>query len=239
MTYLKKISIEQEIDWYLCRGESRLLNSGLADNSLLYKKQKFARLYREGDKILKVCLVQSWPKDAIRKYTGKSQAERESASAVLLADLGINTPRTFFSAFSISPWSCIESLHEMSFLERYEFLSNHISERDDSEKIIRLIAKDSAKMINNMIFLKDFGLGNVMYHPNGHISWIDNDLKKFSKSSALTAFAINLLRERVFNYTDETDTKAFWKILSEHCHIHNELLHEFLSYPAASRSLAG
>lgn len=223
---LQKITIGNKASWFICHGKSSMVSSDKTQKEFLYKEQKFARLYKAGDKILKVCFVQSWPKDAIKKYMSGSQAHREKTSAEILTDLGIKTPRTYFSAFSLSPFNRIESLHEMSFLDKYELLNKHISQRKDSEVIVRLIAGDLAVMTNNMICLKDLGLGNIMYSPEEGLSWIDNDIKRFSDKRQLAAFMIHHLRPRLLNHINEFDAKAFWEVFAKESFIHQDLLQE-------------
>jgi hypothetical protein len=114
----------------------------------------------------------------------------------------------------------------MSFLDNHELLNKYISQRKDSEKIVRLIAADLAVMTNNMICLKDFGLGNILFSPAAGISWIDNDVKKFSDKGRLASFMMRHLRPRLLNRIDERDAKAFWEVLAEKSFIHRELLRE-------------
>lgn len=226
---LQKIIIVQATSWFFCRGESAIIAAGKIREEFLYKEQEYSRIYRAGDKLLKVCCVQSWPKDVIRKYFAKSQADRERKSAEMLAGLGLNTPQSYFCAFSLSPSNRFESMHEMSFLDHHEHLNKHLSQRQDSEEIVRLIAADLAIMTNNMLCLKDFGLGNIMYDPNGKIFWIDNDIKEFSDRRLLAAFMMRHLKLRLLNHINAVDANAFWEVFKERALVCEQLLQEFKS----------
>ena len=228
---LNKITIGGRKCWFLCRGESNLIIGNKIPDELMYKKNNCSRLYMHGDRILKVCIAQSWPKDSIRKYAWRSQAEREIKSAKLLAEFGLSTPKEYFSAFSLSPFNRIESIHEMSFLNGHENLDKHISTRHNSENIVRLIAEDLVTMTNNMVCLKDFGLGNIMYHPDTHISWIDNDISNFSDKNRLTCFMMEHLIPRLLRHIDARDKEVFWNVFRERSIIYNEMMAEYHCCP--------
>ena len=101
--FLKNINIEGVSHLFVCKGRSRITNAGNVEDASLFKRQLYANLYKVDNYILKVCYGQSIPKDVFRKYALKSQAERESKSAAILSELGLVTPKTYFSAFSLFP----------------------------------------------------------------------------------------------------------------------------------------
>ncbi len=213
--FFKNIKIEGSPHLFVCKGHSRIAETGKLEEPVLFKRQLYANLYKVDDHILKVCYGQSIPKDIMRKYGLKSQAEREAGSAATLSRLGLMVPRTYFSAFSLFPLTrrWVESIHEMDFLAGYQDIRRatfiHCQHRFD---LITCFGKDLATILDAMLCPKDLGFGNVMYHPDeGKLAWIDTDLKKFKSKEALARNLATKLNGRIFNYLDGFQINVFWK----------------------------
>ena len=216
--FIKKIKIEDNEHLFFCKGNSIIVDSEKINEHFIFKKQKYSTLYRAGNRILKVCYAQSIPKDLLRKYVLGSQAEREFKSSAILSHLGLLTPESCFSAFSLSPLTKdrIESLHEMSFLEHFEDIDKHFVHRRDSSDIVRCFAKDLAIISNNMFFPKDLGLGNIMYNEaESKIAWLDTDLKKITGKTQLAQKLMAQLTPRFLRYLSSPDTDLFWDVFCE------------------------
>lgn len=216
--YLKKIKIEGASHLFVCRGYSHIVDSKQLKKPFLFKKQLYANLYRSDNLLLKVCYGQSFPKDILRKYVLESQAEREFKSADILSKMGIITPKSYFSAFSISPFTkgLVESMHEMDFLDGFEGLNKHFIHRHDSLDIVRSFARDFAIITNEMLIPKDLGLGNIMYKTEeAKLAWLDTDLKKISNKKKLTHKVITSLNSRFLKYLNRHQVGVFWDVFSE------------------------
>ena len=216
--FFKNINIEGVSHLFVCKGLSHVANSGKVEDASLLKRQLHANLYKVDNYILKVCYGQSIPKDVFRKYALRSQAERESKSAAILSELGLITPKTYFSAFSLFPKmrNGVESMHEMEFLVGYEDLNPRFVYRPDCLDIIRCFGRDLAVMLNAMLCPKDLGLGNVMYNPAlDKLAWIDSDLRQFKKKETLGRTVMRRLGRRFLNYLDNCQTDIFWRSFCE------------------------
>jgi len=216
--FFKNINIEGVSHLFVCKGHSRIVNAGKVEYDSLFKRQLYANLYKVGNYILKVCYGQSIPKDIFRKYDLRSQAERESKSAAILSELGLITPKTYFSAFSLFPKmrKGMESMHEMDFLVGYDDLNPQFVHRPDCLSIIQCFGRDLAVILNAMLCPKDLGLGNVMYHPGeGKLAWIDSDLKEFKDKETLSRSVMRKLGRRFLNYLDKCQSDMFWRSFCE------------------------
>ena len=216
--YLKKIKIEDTSHLFVCKGHSRIVSSEKLKKSFLFKRQPYANFYITDGLLLKVCYGRSMPKDILRKYTFKSQAEREFKSADILSGLGLLTPRSYFSAFSLFPFTrgWVESMHEMDFLDGFEDLDKHFVHRKDSLEIIRCFARDLAIMTNEMLCPKDLGLGNVMYWTaQAKLAWLDTDLKKFTDKKKLSCQLMAHLQPRFLRYLSPRQAGLFRSVFSE------------------------
>lgn len=230
--FLKNINIEGVSHLFACKGHSRVASDGTIDDTCLFKRQSHAHLYKVGNYILKICYGQSIPKDIFRKYALKSQAQRESKSSAVLSELGLVTPKTYFSAFSVFPKmrKGVESMHEMDFLVGYDDLNPQFVNRPDSLDIIRCFGRDLAVMLNKMLCPKDLGLGNVMYHPGeDKLAWIDSDLKQFKNKEKLSRSVMGKLGRRFLNYLDNCQADMFWRSFFENSTLYAEK-QELLSY---------
>ncbi|WP_020588415.1 hypothetical protein [Desulfobacter curvatus] len=230
--FFKKVNIEGVSHLFVCKGRSRIVNAGKVEDAFLFKRQLYASLYKVDNHILKVCYGQSIPKDIFRKYALRSQAERESKSAFILSELGLVTPKTYFSAFSLFPKmrKGVESIHEMDFLAGYDDLNPNFVHRPDCLGIIRCFGRDLAVILNAMLCPKDFGLGNVMYHPGeDKLAWIDSDLKKFKNKETLSRTVMGKLGHRFLNYLDNCQADMFWRSFCENSILYAEK-NELLSY---------
>ena len=217
--FFKNITIESKPLLFICKGYSHIANTGIIKETLLFKRQLHATIYKENNHILKVCYGQSMPKDIFKKYALKSQAERESKSAAILSDLGLLTPKTYFSAFSVFPKmrNGVESMHEMDFMVGYDDLNPGFVYRPDCLNIIRCFGRDLAVILNAMFCPRDLGLGNIMYHPgNDKLAWIDSDLKHFKTIETLARTVMHRLGRRFLNYLDHRQTDIFWRSFCEH-----------------------
>jgi hypothetical protein len=217
--FFKDITIEGDSQLFVCKGNSRIANTGKVEKAFLFKRQSHANLYKVDNHILKVCYCQSMPKDIFKKYALKSQAERESKSATILSELGLVTPKTYFSAFSLFPKlrKGVESIHEMDFLVGYDDLNPKLIYRHpDCLGIIRCFGRDLAVILNAMLCPKDLGLGNVMYHPgDDKLAWIDSDVKHFKNKKALARTVMHRLGRRVLNHLNKCQTDMFWRSFCE------------------------
>ncbi len=216
--FFKKITIEGDAHLFVCKGYSRVVGTGKLKNAFLFKKQLHANIYKVDNHILKVCYSQSIPKDIFRKYALRSQAERESKSAAILSELGLFTPKTYFSAFSVFPKmrNGVESMHEMNFMVGYDDLNPRFVYRPDCLNIIRCFGHDLAVMLNAMLCPKDLGLGNVMYHPgDDKLAWIDSDLRHFKNKETLARTVMSRLGRRFLNYLDNCQADTFWRSFCE------------------------
>jgi hypothetical protein len=224
--FFKNITIEGESHLFVCKGDSCIANTGNFEKAFLLKRQSHADLYKLDNHILKVCYCQSMPKDILKKYALRSQAEREAQSAAILSELGLVAPKTYFKAFSLFPKlrKGVESMHEMDFLVGYDDLyPKLISRHPDCLNIIRCFGGDLAVMLNAMLCPKDFGLGNVMYHPGDNkLAWIDSDLKHFNNKKDLGRLVMHRLGRRVLNYLNEHQTDMFWQSLCENSTLFSE-----------------
>ena len=230
--FFQNITIEGVSHLFLCKGYSCIANTGTVKNAFLFKRQLHANLYKVDNHILKVCYGQSIPKDIFNKYALKSQAERESKSAAILSELGLATPKTYFSAFSVFPKmrKGMESMHEMDFMVGYDDLNPKFVNRPDCLNIIRCFGRDLAVMINAMLCPKDLGLGNVMYHPgNDKLAWIDSDLKHFKNKEALARTVMSRLDRRFLNYLNNCQADTFWRSFCENSSLFDKKK-ELLSY---------
>jgi len=216
--FLKNINIEGVSHLFVCKGRSRIVNAGNVEDAFLFKRQLYANLYKLDNYILKVCYGQSIPKDVFRKYALKSQAERESKSAAILSELGLVTPKTYFSAFSLFPKTRkgVESMHEMDFLVGYDDLTPKFLYRPDCLSIIQCFGRDLAVILNAMLCPKDLGLGNIMYHPGeGKLAWIDSDLKHFKDKETLSRNVMGQLGPRFLKHLDKCQSDMFWRSFCE------------------------
>jgi len=224
--FYKNITIEDESHLFVCKGCSRIANTGKVEKALLFKRQAHANLYKLDNHILKVCYCQSMPKDIFKKYALRSQAERESQSATILSELGLVTPKTYFSAFSLFPKlrKGVESMHEMDFLFGYDDLNPKLVYRHPkSLNIIRCFGRDLAVMLNAMLCPKDLGFGNVMYHPgDDKLAWIDSDVKQFKNKKTLARMVMYRLGRRVLNLLNNCQTEMFWRSFCENSTLFTE-----------------
>jgi len=230
--FFKNINIEGVSHLFVCKGRSRVANAGKAEDAFLFKRQLHANLYKVDNYILKVCYGQSIPKDVFRKYALRSQAERESKSAAILSELGLVTPKTYFSAFSLFPKMChgVESMHEMDFLVGYDDLNPKFVQRPDCLCIIQCFGRDLAVILNAMLCPKDLGLGNIMYHPGeDKLAWIDSDLRRFKNKENLSRNVMGKLGRRFLNYLDNCQADMFWRSFCENSTLFAEKK-ELLSY---------
>nr|WP_320193786.1 hypothetical protein [uncultured Desulfobacter sp.] len=230
--FFKRIAIEGDAHLFACKGCSHVANTGKVENAFLFKRQLHASIYKVDNHILKVCYGQSIPKDMFRKYALSSQAERESKSAAILSELGLLTPKTNFSAFSVFPKmrNGVESMHEMNFMVGYDDLNPRFVYRPDCLHIIRCFGRDLAVMLNAMLCPKDLGLGNIMYHPgNDKLAWIDSDLRHFKNKETLARMVMSRLGRRFLNYLDNCQADTFWRSFCEKSTLFTEKK-ELLSY---------
>nr|WP_320013706.1 hypothetical protein [uncultured Desulfobacter sp.] len=230
--FFKNINIEGVSHLFVCKGRSRVANAGKVEEASLFKRQLYANLYKVNNYILKVCYGQSIPKDVFRKYALRSQADRESKSAAILSELGLITPKTYFSAFSLFPKmrKGMESMHEMDFLVGYDDLNLKFVHRPDCLSIIQCFGRDLAVILNAMLCPKDLGLGNVMYHPGeGKLAWIDSDLRQFKDKETLSQSVMRKLSRRFLNYLDKCQSDMFWRSFCENSTLFAEK-GELLSY---------
>lgn len=231
-SFLKNINIEGISHLFVCKGDSRIASRGTLDDAFLFKRQLHANLYKMGNYILKVCYGQSIPKDIFRKYALRSQAERESKSAAILSELGLVTPKTYFTAFSLFPkmHKGVESMHEMNFLVGYDDLNSKFIHRPDCLSIIQCFGRDLAVILNAMLCPKDLGLGNIMYHPGeDKLAWIDSDLRLFKDKENLSRNVMGRLGRRFLNYLDNCQTDMFWRSFCENSTLFTKK-EELLSY---------
>lgn len=230
---VRKITVGGFSQVFACKGFSHMVESDKLKAPYLFKKQLYAKLYKDGNYILKVCYSQSIPKDLFRKYILKSQAERESKSAEILSQLGLLVPKSYFRVFSLSPFAKgrIESMHEMDFLNGFEDLPpKFFAQRDDSTNIIECFGRDLARVTDAMYCPKDLGMGNVMYHKiDKKMAWIDTDLRKFKSKSKLSQSIMSQLRPRFLNRIDSQQSEVFWKVFCESSTLFPEKK-ELLSY---------
>ena len=230
--FLKNLNIEGNSHLFVCKGDSHIAKRGTLDSACLFKRQLHANLYKVDNYILKVCYGQSIPKDVFRKYALRSQAERESKSATILSELGLVTPKTYFSAFSLFPkmHKGVESMHEMDFLVGYDDLNPKFVQRPDCLSIIQCFGRDLAVILNAMLCPKDLGLGNVMYHPGeGKLAWIDSDLRQFKDKKTLSRSIIGKLSHRILRHLDNCQSDIFWQSFCENSTLFAEK-GELLSY---------
>ncbi|NDY72476.1 hypothetical protein DO021_12460 [Desulfobacter hydrogenophilus] len=230
--FFKNINIGGISHLFVCKGDSRIASREMLDDSFLFKRQLHANLYKVDDYILKVCYGQSIPKDIFRKYALKSQAERESKSAAILSELGLVTPKTYFSAFSLFPKmrKGVESMHEMDFLSGYDDLNPKFVHRPDCLGIIQCFGRDLAVMLNAMLYPKDLGLGNIMYHPvEGKLAWIDSDLRHFKDKETLSRSVMRKLNHRFLKHLNNCQSDIFWRSFCENSTLFAEK-GELLSY---------
>ncbi len=230
--FLRNINIEGISHLFVCKGNARIASRGTLDSNFLFKRQLHANLYKVDNYILKVCYGQSIPKDIFRKYALRSQAERESNSAAILSELGLVTPKTYFSAFSLFPKmrKGVESMHEMDFLVGYDDLNPKFVHRPDCLSIIQCFGQDLAVILNAMLCPKDFGLGNIMYHPGeGKLAWIDSDLRRFKDKKTLSRSVMRKLSHRFLKHLDNCQADIFWRSFCENSTLFAEK-EELLSY---------
>jgi len=218
--FIKKIKIKGNEQLFICRGNSHIVDADKLNEQFIFKNQKHATLFKVENRILKVCHAQSVPKDILRKYILNSQAEREFKSADIISQLGLISPESNFSAFSLSPFTMIESMHEMSFLDNFEDIGKDFirkGDRRDSFGIISCFAKDLAIMTNEMFVPKDLGLGNIMYNrAEAKMAWLDTDLKKVKSKTQSAKMLMAQLTPRLFRHLSKQDTDLFWNVFCEH-----------------------
>ncbi|MCG8685348.1 MAG: hypothetical protein MI892_10760 [Desulfobacterales bacterium] len=222
---LKMICVEGSSHLFACKGFSHLVALNKLKRTCLFKRQLYANLYKVDNYILKVCYGQSIPKDVLRKYAFKSQAEREFKSAEILSQIGLKTPKSYFSAFSLFPLTkgWVESIHEMEFLHGFEDLNPDFIHRPDCLKIISCFAKDLAIITNAMFCPKDLGLGNTMFNPKQvELAWLDTDLKKITNRKKLAVKMMSQLRPRFFRYLNRHQAEMFWAVFCETSNLYPE-----------------
>ncbi len=116
----------------------------------------------------------------LRRYIGRSRAELETKSSLLLEDAGINVPQVYGYGVNYSPFGQYESIFLCKYLERfktvYEYLDMGKPASYRKRDILRLLCQDVAKMHQFGIFRRDCNRGNIMIDPDdlSRLFWIDN-----------------------------------------------------------------
>lgn len=142
--------------------------------------------------LLKVCHVQSTPRNQLLRCVGLSRAEVESASNRRLSAMGLRCPRITAVASVLNPFSGIDSALLVEEVPEgrcgIPFLNDDSVPLSDRLRFVDRVTEDLAVMLAEGFALRDFRLNNIMVSGSDpEPVWIDNELKRGISRRAASA----------------------------------------------------
>lgn len=153
----------------------------------------------------------NWLKQRLRRYIGLSRGRLECKSSTVMRDAGICVPDFFGYGVNYSFFDQYESIFLCRFVEDsfdiYDFYAKIKPSAEERKSILRLIARDIAKMHKSNIFRRDCNRSNILFNPSkpDEICWIDNWAWNTSLSKNMRT---TMLKKR--GRDDDTEEERTW-----------------------------
>lgn len=226
MGYTIQRHLLQKNDLWLLARESLPALPDFARAESVYRGEH-TRIWRHPDHpglVSKVALLQTVPRDVLRKY-GYYQAKREYRAHRCLTDLGLATPSVFGHGVTLKPWSRPESILFMEALPPHRALRFILREGGESSDrrmvLLEQVAAQLAVIYRSGFHHKDLHFENVLCTADGGLIWIDNDLRYsrvFRTARSRFSAALEQLYETSRRYLSSAEWRAFTATLAGHLH---------------------
>lgn len=151
----------------------------------------YTRIWRHPDMpglVTKLALLQTVPRDVLRKYYS-CQAAREVAGNRVLRGLGLVTPQILAHGFTLSPWQRHESVLFMQELPAHSSMRHMLRDEalpaDARIELLSEAARQLARIYLAGFHYKDCHFENLLYVDAKTLIWIDTDLRRPSNARKL------------------------------------------------------
>lgn len=158
------------------------------------------RICRHPDRpglVSKIAIVQTAPRDWLRKYRN-CQARREIESAAILARLGLRAPEMRGHGYTLLPWARYESvllMDELPASRALRFVFRECRDPGRRRQLLDEVASGLGAVYAAGHHFKDFHFENVLCDASDGLLWIDNDLRYSNRPRrAASRFAVALRR---------------------------------------------
>ncbi|MGI9274942.1 MAG: lipopolysaccharide kinase InaA family protein [Endozoicomonas sp.] len=173
----------------LCSGSPAIESTvNLDHGTKLLREGYYADVYQKEGWVIKVNKRRHKSKDTIRNLTLRSRSIREYKGNRMLANLGLQVPRTALHGISIDWTSPVSDILIIQYMKSYSTIENSIVKLRQSgnlKEILGKVANDINKMSSHNVLFGDLHFNNIMVSDKGDICWIDTmsksewRLKKF------------------------------------------------------------
>lgn len=170
----------------------------------LWQKRRTSRIYHAGaDRLMKVCLVQSSPRNPLLRLIGQSRAEVERDSGERLRALGLRSPRVLAIGSVLNPVSPVDSLLVEELVpdsrDALHFLADATVPVDPRAAFIDTVLRGLESLIAHRLALRDFRLCNLLISGEDPTPiWIDADVKPCGSTESARRRLLTSVR-RVWN----------------------------------------